>query len=67
MANEDPNKTPAAAKPTAKAGAAKASGLIVYNKYLDCWRCVNAAGKTVLSGVSKQAAINAYPDFTVKE
>ena len=67
MSNEDVGKPPVAAKTTVKAGAAKASGTIEYNPFLDCWRCVNAAGKEVLSVPSKQTAIAAYPDFTVKE
>ena len=60
----------AEAKPvtTAKAkGPAKASGVIVYNKYLDAWRCVDADGVQVLCTGSKEAAVKEFPNFTVKE
>jgi len=51
----------------AKAAAAKASGKIVYNGFLDSWRCINASGRLMLSTGSKAAAIKAYPDYTVVE
>ena len=53
-------------KRSVKAGG-KPSGTIVYNPYLDSWRCINAVGRQVLSTGSKEAAQAAYPDFTVKE
>lgn len=55
-------KAPAAAK----AGSPR-DGTIVYNKFLDAWRCIDANGREVLSIGSKEAAIKAYPNFKVKE
>ena len=45
----------------------KPEGTIVYNPYLDSWRCINAQGKMVLSTGSKASAKRAYPTFVVKE
>ena len=45
----------------------KPEGTIVYNPYLDSWRCVDAQGKMVLSTGSKDSAKRAYPTFVVKE
>lgn len=45
----------------------KPEGTIVYNPYLDSWRCVDANGKMVLSTGSKDSAKRAYPTFVVKE
>jgi len=45
----------------------KPEGMIVYNPYLDSWRCINAQGKMVLSTGSKASAKRAYPTFVVKE
>ena len=68
MANEsDVKQTPGAAKQTAKVSGGKPSGFIVYNPFLDSWRCVTAAGKEVLSTGTKELAQNAYPEFIVKE
>lgn len=45
----------------------KPEGTIVYNPYLDSWRCIDAQGKMVLSTGSKASAKRAYPTFVVKE
>jgi len=45
----------------------KPEGTIVYNPYLDSWRCINAQGKMVLSTGSQASAKRAYPTFVVKE
>ena len=45
----------------------KPEGTIVYNPYLDSWRCIDAKGKMVLSTGSKASAKRAYPTFVVKE
>ena len=45
----------------------KPEGTIVYNPYLNSWRCINAQGKMVLSTGSKASAKRAYPTFVVKE
>ena len=58
---------PGAEKPAARADAQKASGTITYNPNLNAWRCVDAAGRCVLSIGSKDLAIAAHPTFTVKE
>ena len=52
-------------KKTAKSD--NASGTIVYNPNLDSWRCLDANGKLLLSTGSKQSAMKAFPNFTVKE
>ena len=57
---------PVAVNQTTKAGA-KASGVIVYNKFLDAWRCIDAKGKCVLSTGSKATARAEFPNFIVKE
>lgn len=44
----------------------KPNGYIVYNKFLNSWRCVNARGRTVMSANSLKIATAAYPDFVVK-
>ena len=68
MADKNESKAaPGADKPTGRAEAAKASGVIVYNPFLDAWRCVDASGRCVLSVPSKETAVKAYPTFIVKE
>lgn len=68
MADKSETKpAPGADKPAARADAPKASGVIEYNPNLNAWRCVNAAGRCVLSIGSKELAVAAYPTFTVKE
>lgn len=66
MANENVKPVPPAAGKTAKT-LGKAGGYIVYNKFLDAWRCIDASGKQVLSTNSKKAALAAHPNFIVKE
>ena len=66
MANETIKVASSGIKQAAKAGG-KTSGTIVYNPYLDSWRCLDATGRQVLSTGSKEAALAAYPNFTVKE
>ena len=62
MADKSESTPPVAAK-----GAVKPDGVIVYNPFLNAWRCVNAAGREVLSTGSKEAAVRAYPTYLVKE
>lgn len=66
MANETV-KTVTSGKETATRFRQKLFGTIVYNPYLDSWRCLDASGRQVLSTGSKEAALAAYPNFTVKE
>ena len=67
MANKDEVKAaPGAEKPTARAEAPKASGVIEYNPGLNAWRAVDATGRCVLSA-GKATCIKRFPNFTVKE
>ena len=66
MANEKIRVASSGVKMAAKAGG-EPSGTIVYNPYLDSWRCLDATGRQVLSTGSKEAALAAYPKFAVKE
>lgn len=67
MAEKIEKAPPAAAKEPVKADGAKPDGVIVFNPFLHCWRCVNAAGRQVLSIGSKEAAMRAYPTYVVQE
>lgn len=45
----------------------KVDGTIVYNPFLDSWRCIDKNGREVLSVGTKKDALKAYPNFKVKE
>lgn len=67
MAYEKSSETAVTAVKQAIPPGGKPSGIIVYNGFLDSWRCIAANGKQVLSTNSKEAALRAYPNFIVKE
>lgn len=62
----DKTEPGATAPKQAKPVAAKAAGIIVYNKNLNTWRAINSAKRLVLTG-SKATLSAKFPTFIVKE